>query len=155
MIQCLYQIDSYENEDRIYEAVCRSFEALEVAKDLKPGMKIVLKPNLVMNKGPEFAATTDPSVVRAAARIAKNMGAADIVLAESWGGPYTEPLIRNHYKGCGMRDAAQSEGFRLNTSAQFGTMSFPDGVKCRSFSIIQPIIDADENACAHRNERRG
>lgn len=129
--------------DKIYSLLLRQFEALGIGEDVFKGKNVVLKPNLVMNKGPEFAATTDPSVVRAAARIAKNMGAADIVLAESWGGPYTEPLIRNHYKGCGMRDAAQSEGFRLNTSAGFGTMSFADGVKCRSFSIIQPIIDAD------------
>ena len=129
--------------DKIYSLLLRQFEALGIGEDVFKGKNVVLKPNLVMNKGPEFAATTDPSVVRAAARIAKSMGAGDIVLAESWGGPYTEPLIKKHYRGCGMRDAAQSEGFRLNTSAQFGTMSFPDGVKCRSFSIIQPIIDAD------------
>ena len=142
MIQCLYQIDSYENEDRIYEAVCRSFEALEVAKDLKPGMKIVLKPNLVMAKKPSAApVTTHPAVIRAVVRWLRKAGMTDITLAESSGGLYNAEYMRNVYRTCEMDKLG--DGIRLNDDFSFGSTNCPAGFANHSFNLITPIIQAD------------
>ena len=121
----------------------RQFEDAGVTSDMIKGKKVVIKPNLVMNKAPEFAATTHPTVVAAAARILKEMGAEKITIAESSGGPYTETLIKSHYKACKIADVAYNEGLTLNYDTSCGTMHFPEGKKCKSFNIIKPIIDAD------------
>ena len=46
MIQTLHIVPEY-NEELIYPAICKSMEALNIAADLRPEMKIVIKPNLV------------------------------------------------------------------------------------------------------------
>ena len=62
MKQTLQYVDNYDAED-VYRAVCRSFEALDIASDLRPGMKVAIKPNLIIAKGPEAVATTHPEAV--------------------------------------------------------------------------------------------
>ena len=47
MIQTLHIVPEY-NEELIYPAICKSMEAMHIAADLRPEMKIVIKPNLVM-----------------------------------------------------------------------------------------------------------
>ena len=114
-----------------------------VTKEMLAGKKIVLKPNLVMSKNPDFAATTHPAGIAGAARALRSMGADALLLAESSGGPYTETTIRLHYNGCGIKEIAQQENITLNYKTGASTMQFPDGAACRSFHVIQPICDAD------------
>ncbi|MBE6586904.1 MAG: DUF362 domain-containing protein [Ruminococcaceae bacterium] len=133
---------SYD-KDEIYALLEKQFSAAQIDGSLIKGKNIVIKPNLVMNKPPEFAATTHPAVIAAVARILKRMGAASVTVAESSGGPYTEALIKAHYKGCGIADMAKEEGIDLNTNNGFGTMHHKNGVKCKTFNIIDPIIEAD------------
>ncbi len=121
----------------------KQFSAADINEELIRHKKVVIKPNLVMNKEPEFAATTHPAVIAAAARVLKKMGAESITVAESSGGPYTEATIRAHYKGCGILEMAEREGIDLNTKNGAGTMHNPNGVKCKTFNIIDPIIEAD------------
>ena len=54
MIQTLQNVTEYR-EDLIYSALCKSFDDLNIEQDLRPGMKVVIKPNLVMAKSPEFS----------------------------------------------------------------------------------------------------
>ncbi|MBQ3528516.1 MAG: DUF362 domain-containing protein [Clostridia bacterium] len=138
----LNKCKSYDR-DTITELIKTQFEAINVNRELINGKRIVIKPNLVMNKPPEFAATTHPAVVTAVVRNLKKMGAASIIIAESSGGPYTEALIKSHYKSCGMADVSHNEGIDLNTDTSFGIMQYQEGVKCRTFNVIKPIIDAD------------
>lgn len=49
MIQTLYHVPEYK-EELIYPAVCRAMEALGIAGDMRPGLKVVIKPNLIMAK---------------------------------------------------------------------------------------------------------
>ena len=44
MLQTLYQVSEYK-EEQIYPAICQALDALEIADDLHPGMKVVIKPN--------------------------------------------------------------------------------------------------------------
>ena len=68
MIQTLHIVPEY-NEELIYPAICKSMEALNIAADLRPEMKIVIKPNLVMAKSPDFTATTHPLVIKTVIRL--------------------------------------------------------------------------------------
>lgn len=138
----LNKCSEYDTE-QITALLRRQFEGAGVTTHMIKGKNVVIKPNLVMNKAPEYAATTHPSVVAAAARILKEMGAEKITIAESSGGPYTETIIKSHYRACKMADVANEEGLTLNYDTSWGTMHFPEGKKCKSFNIIKPIIDAD------------
>ena len=138
----LNKCNSYDTE-KLTQLIKCQFSSINVTADLIQGKNVVIKPNLVMNKPPEFAATTHPAVVTAVVRNLKELGAASITIAESSGGPYTESLIKSHYKTCGMNSVAENENIKLNTDTSFGVMQYPDGIKCRSFNIIKPVIDAD------------
>lgn len=129
--------------ETIHDILQKQFEAAGITGSLVAGKKVVIKPNLVMSKSPDHAATTHPAVIAAAARNLFELGADSITIAESWGGPYTEALIKNHYKGCGIQEIAEKEGILLNTSAATGEMKYPEGIKCRRFNIIEPIREAD------------
>jgi len=118
------------------------FRALEFDRFVKPGMRVAVKPNLVMRAAPEAAVTTHPAVTAAVCRWLSERGA-DVVVAESPGGPYTPALMHAIYSGCGYREAAQTEGFRLNEDYSHGTLSVPDGKKCSAFPVITPFLEAD------------
>ena len=64
----------------VYESVSRSIELLGgMSRFVKPGMKVLLKCNLLMRKRPEEAATTHPEVAAAVARLVKEAGAIPII----------------------------------------------------------------------------
>ena len=66
MIQTLKTVKEYK-ESLIAPAIREMLDALDITRDLKPGMKVVIKPNLVMAKKPEAPVTTHPLVVKAVA----------------------------------------------------------------------------------------
>ncbi len=131
------------NIENIAKILEQQLIAAGVTKEMLAGKKIVLKPNLVMSKNPDYAATTHPAVIAGAARALRGIGAAELVLAESSGGPYTGATMRLHYNGCGIMEMAQQENIILNYKTDASTMQFPAGTVCRSFHVIQPICDAD------------
>ena len=58
-------------------AVAAHFEALDVAGDLRPGMHVLLKPNLLAARDPALAVTTTRSYVRCGALAARARHIAD------------------------------------------------------------------------------
>ena len=80
MIQTLKNVKEYK-EELIRPAIREMLEALDIAKDLRPGMKVVIKPNLVMAKKPDAPVTTHPLVVKAVAEWLREQGIEDITLA--------------------------------------------------------------------------
>lgn len=131
------------NENLIGEILSRQFRTAGIDHEMLNGKKIVIKPNLVMNKNPEAAATTHPAVLTGVIRCLKALGGEDITIAESYGGPYLESTLKAHYKGCGIASVAENEGAKLNFKTGSGNMSYPDGVRCKVFNIIDPIREAD------------
>lgn len=140
MIQTLYHVPAYR-EDLIYDAVCKFMNTLQIEKDLKPGFKIVIKPNLVMASQPDLPVTTHPLVVKAVVKWLLERNFTDITLAESSGGPYNSQLMKNIYHVCGM-DKLQP-GLKLNNDFSAKTVPCADGFKNHSFHIITPVAEAD------------
>ncbi len=124
-------------------AMERQFELLALDEVFRPGMRVALKPNLVMKRAPERATTTHPAVVTAAVRALRRRGVRDIVLAESPGGPYTRAALEGIYAACGMADAAREADFRLNTDMSSDTLTCETFLRCASFPVIRPILEAD------------
>lgn len=140
MIQTLHIVKEYKKE-LIYPALCRAFEALGIAKDIHPGMKVAIKPNLILAKSPDVSATTHPMVIQAVARWLKEHGVTDITLAESSGGLYTAEYMGNIYKVCGMKQLEPEVKLNMDFSAK--TVNCPEDFANHSFHIISPILEAD------------
>lgn len=120
-----------------------SFRDLNISENCFYGKRIVIKPNLVMKAPSERAATTHPAVIDALLTLLGTTGAADIVIAESPGGPYTATALRSIYKTCGMEDIAVRHGIRLNFETGFQNIPAPNAVTSKNFDILSPICEAD------------
>ncbi len=118
-------------------------EALGVTPSFFHGKKVAIKPNLVMKKPAEYAATTHPAVLDALLSYLDGCDCADVVIAESMGGPYTEGALRGVYAVCGIEEAVKGHCARLNFDVTSRPVSAPNGEICKSFDIITPIADAD------------
>ena len=109
---------------------------------LSRGNKVVVKPNMVMAKDPSFAATTHPSLVKAVCEIFVKAGAT-VTVAESSGGLYNKAVMAMTYKTCGIDEAVKGTGAVISEDMSSVQVQCEKGVKCRSFSVITPIANAD------------
>lgn len=105
--------------------------------------KVALKPNLVRKMDASLGGTTHPVVVEAVAELCREWGAADVLLVESPGGPYTELALRSAYRLCGMERASAGGAFRLNYDTSFRTVDCASGMASKTFHILAPILEAD------------
>lgn len=140
MYQILYHVPEY-NEELVFDAVSKAFEALDVSAELSPDMNIVLKPNLIIAKKPDTPVTTHPVIVRSVARWLSEHGMKNILVAESSGGPYTPEHMKSVYQTCGMYEAEPYA--RLNMDFGYQSVNAPEGFVNHSFNIINPIANAD------------
>lgn len=130
------------NYDRVLveQAISWQFEQLAVEKFIKPGMRVLLKPNLVTGRKPSDAITTHPVIVTAVANWLYAHGVRDITLADSSGGTYTPDRLRKIYHVAGLDDIPN---IKLNFDVGFKAKTTPNGVVCRNFNLINPVFDAD------------
>ena len=138
----LLSCDTYDSS-LIYEKLSEGFSLSGITSDLISGKKVAIKPNLLLAYSPDKAATTHPAVVEAAVRLAYDMGASEVSIVESPGGIYTPASLRLVYKTCGMTEAAERSGAKLNFDVSSSDRYYPDGVTSKSFQIIDPLWDAD------------
>lgn len=139
---CALAAESYTYSE-IKAVVDRQFELLALDRLIKPGMKIVLKPNLLMKRSPEEATTTHPTLVAAITEHLLALGAASVTLAESPGGLYNQPQLSGIYKATGMSEYSKNYGFVLNEDFTWKETQWMEGETCKLFNIITPLLEAD------------
>jgi uncharacterized protein (DUF362 family) len=134
------ECDTYEKSQ---DAVNRVLEAFGGAAAILDGRKSVLvKPNLIMPKKPEAAATTHPAVVAAAASAFVKAGAS-VSIIDSTGGPHNRAVLKMLYNKCGMVEAAEQSGAVLSFSTKSRTVSVPGGRILSKVKILAPVLDAE------------
>lgn len=136
----MYLVNEYQ-EDLIYPAICKAMAALSIEKDMRPDLKVVIKPNLIMAKKPDLPVTTHPLVIKCVARWLRDHGIKDITLAESSGGLYNAEYMKNIYRTCGVDVLEPELALNMDFSAQ--TVHCPKGYANHTFHIITPIAQAD------------
>ncbi len=139
-IVCVDRMDTYD-ASLADEVIERQFAALSVAADLRPGMRVAIKPNLVAGHAPEEAVTTHPVLIGAVVRWLRAHGVTDIVLADSPGGSYTPEKLRTVYRVSGLTALEPDVRLNYDTSAQ--PVTCPEGFTVRSFNRITPLVEAD------------
>lgn len=133
------------DEEEVFQSVRRAVDLVGgVGAYVKPGSRVLLKPNLLMGAGPERAVTTHPTVVCAVARLLSAHGC-EVVIADSPGAGtrYTRRNLEHAYEKAGFTAAATYPGVRLSTDTSSQEVSCPDGEVMKRFSIIDEAINAD------------
>lgn len=117
-------------------------EALEkTGPILKEGMKVVIKPNLVSARHPEYAATTHPVIIEALIRLCQKRGCS-ILVAESPAGKMDEAKMKLVLHRCEIRPVIEACGVDFWMSDQARNIC----LKQRSMiqiPILTPFLDAD------------
>lgn len=140
VISCL-KTASYDAAE-LDVSVRQHFGALGLAEKIRPGMKVLLKPNLLMRSAPDSSVTTRPELLAAIARELQRLGVTDIRVADSPGGTYSKAMLNMIYSGCGYK-TLEPLGLALNTGTGSKTRDFPAGKLVREFCLIDPIHEAD------------
>ena len=122
--------------------VAQAFEALGVWEELKPGMAVVLKPNLVMSSKPEQAIITHPAFTAAVGKCVQRAGG-KVLIAESPGGPYTPAAMKAIFRATGYTDMAEACGFSLYTACKSRAVTLPGARRCRELSVVEPFLERD------------
>jgi len=119
--------------DNVFDAVKRAVDLVGgISEFVKPGMKVLLKPNLLSSRPPEDAVDTHPEVVRAVVRLVKEAGG-DARIGDSPGGYGTN--IAELFEISGMTKMAEEEGIEL---VGFSKSKFVDGIP-----IAREIFESD------------
>jgi len=129
--------------DRVESCLEKIFNQMGgIENIIKPGMRVAIKPNLLMPKKPEDAATTHPSVVHAIVRLVQRAGGIAVIV-ESPGGPYNIPLLKMVYAKTGIEKVADETGAELNYDLRVEKINNPDAEYLKSLKILKPLYEAD------------
>lgn len=138
----LVKCDDY-TPARVDKALERALWLVGGMADLiKPGMRVLVKCNMVMRKSPDAAATTHPEVARAVCAAVRALGATPII-GDSPGGPLSATLLKSYYSGTGLAEAAQRSGAELSLDTAQGFRACPEGVELKRMDITNMANSAD------------
>jgi uncharacterized protein (DUF362 family)/Pyruvate/2-oxoacid:ferredoxin oxidoreductase delta subunit len=127
----------------VYTAVKRSIDLLGgMQAFVRPGARVLLKPNLVRSMPPERAATTHPAVVTAVARLVIEAGGLPLI-ADSPGGPYSAGTLKSTYRRTGMEAAAEASGATLNYDTGGTQVPNTGGKVLHRLDVINPLLEVD------------
>ena len=134
--------------DHMRQALPRLLEPLGGLSWVTPGMKIVIKANLVSGKPPEDAVTTHPALLCVLTEMLKAKGASSVVIGDSPGGVYNAAYLNRIYQKCGIT-AAEQYGAVLNQNFGITEVHFPEAAVAHDFKYTAYLDDADAviNCC--------
>jgi uncharacterized protein (DUF362 family)/Pyruvate/2-oxoacid:ferredoxin oxidoreductase delta subunit len=105
---------------------------------VKPGQKVLLKPNLLSAKKPDEAITTHPAVVEAVIKLVKQAGGIP-TLGDSPAGAVRD--LTEFWNITGMLDVCQRHGVELVSFERSGI--YKKEWQGRRYHIAKPVLDAD------------
>ncbi|WP_231701858.1 DUF362 domain-containing protein [Crassaminicella thermophila] len=142
-IVSLIECREYDYE-LVKNAVVNSFENLGgISKFINKGDKILLKLNLLMKKKPEDATTTHPIFAKALAEVLVKYGA-EVIIADSPGGPFNTSILKGVYKACGIEEIANEVGAKLNYNTNIVSIKNEDGLILKKITAIEVIKEVDK-----------
>ena len=134
----LIRCDSYDKE-QVYEAVNRGVALLGgITAFVKPGEKIVLKPNLLISAHPDKCVTTHPSIFRAVGLLLKQGGA-----VVSYGDSPSVGSLEFTARGAGLKRVADELGIETADFSHGREVSHPKALLNKRFTLANAVLDAD------------
>jgi uncharacterized protein (DUF362 family) len=108
---------------------------------VKPGQKVVIKPNISFDSGPEHGANTNPKLVGEIVRQARSAGASEVLVFD-----HTLNEWKSSYKNSGIQQAVQEAGgkiLRANDKNLYERLQRPQAKKLKECALFKPLLTAD------------
>ena len=106
-------------------------EQVHLQEQVKPGMRIGIKANLVTGAAPDKAVTTHPALLCHLTRRLREWGA-NVVIGDSPGGVYNKLYLDRVYAAAGL-SACVEAGAELNHDFSVKTADFPAAAQAKTF----------------------
>lgn len=133
------RLDSYDEQPAVDAAVCKAVEALGgIGAIVKPGQKVLLKPNLVAPSRPDLAVTTHPAILRAVIRLVKSAGGICFV----GDGPGVGGTL-NAMKGSGLQAVIDEEGATALEFSETASFVNEDNRLLKKLDLVSHLKDMD------------
>lgn len=127
----------------VQEAVSEALRLLGgLAPLVRPGQKVLLKPNLLRPSRPEKGIVTHPEIVRAVAQQVAEAGG-QITIADSPSGPLNERSLREAYQQAGLDIVAAETGATLNFDTRWRQVPHPQGQLMKRLDILEVALSAE------------
>jgi uncharacterized protein (DUF362 family)/Pyruvate/2-oxoacid:ferredoxin oxidoreductase delta subunit len=111
---------------------------------VRPGQRVLVKPNLLSPLPPERAVTTHPAVVEAVVRLVQQAGGRPLIAESATAAvPYTPAGLNRLYRVTGMADVALRTGADLNLDTEAVDLPCPPGCRIHRFEVMRPLTAAD------------
>lgn len=108
---------------------------------VRPGMRVVIKANLVSAMKPEKAATTHPALLAALTQMLRERGA-NVVIGDSPGGTFAAPHLNAVYRVCGLSEA-EAAGAELNRDFSQKEADLPEAHTAKHITYTGYLDGAD------------
>jgi uncharacterized protein (DUF362 family) len=108
---------------------------------VKPGQKVIIKPNVSFDSGPERGANTNPELIAEIVRQAKAAGASEVSVFD-----HTLNEWRSSYKNSGVQSAVEKAGGKMlpaNDEKFYRTFNRPEAKKLKETALFKPMLEAD------------
>lgn len=111
-----------------------------IERFVRRGAKVVIKPNLLTARAPEYATTTNPALVAALVRLCLGAGASDVVVLDR---PTSAP--HEVFEVSGISAATRQAGGRVKilTDRNFVDTRIPKGRLLTRWPLVSDVFDAD------------
>ncbi|MBN1321243.1 MAG: DUF362 domain-containing protein [Thermoleophilia bacterium] len=107
---------------------------------VKRDAKVVVKPNVLTGRPPEYATTTNPLVISAIIRMCFEAGAANVTVLD-----YPTSSPRGAFEESGLAQATKEAGGTLKylSNRDFERIEIPEGVSIDSWPLVTAALEAD------------
>ncbi len=111
-----------------------------IERFVSAGDRVLLKPNLVTGRKPEYAVNTNPLLVAAIVKICREAGAKEVVVTDR---PTTD--ARTAFEVSGMADAVKKAGGKLKypLDSDFVEVEVENGYKLNRVLVLKDVLEAD------------
>jgi len=113
-----------------------------IERFVRPGARVLIKPNLITARQPNEAVTTHPAVVKALVQVVQAAGGI-VTIADSPGGPFSHKRLEKIYAASGMAQVAAQTGAHLNYDLSTVNLPHPEGRLLKSVTVIKAVAKAD------------
>ena len=137
--------EKHRSQERVLGLVREALDHLDgIARFVKPGDVVLIKPNQTVFYSAEEGCTTDPLVVGAVIRLVKDAGASRVQVAESSGGTFSSI---DCMRITGVAAVAEREGAEIidlgSNDTENRVVNIPDGRVINECPLPVPLLDAD------------
>ena len=145
IVSIAYTKEKHRSPDRVLNLVREALSPLGgIEAFVKPGQTVLIKPNQTVFYSAEEGCTTDPLVVGALVRLAKEAGAKKVQIAESSGGFFSSLECMAI---TGMAAIAEHEGAELvdlgSDDVENRVVKIPNGFFLKECPLPAPLLDTD------------